>query len=234
MSVDESGFRRFLHALKEGRSGQCAAMVEHYLNRNLPVIDIYEHLFRPALYEIGELWAAERLPATTEHMVTGIIDTLMQEMQPRIMPAERKQLGAVVAAVEGETHQIGARMAADVFTMAGWRVRFLGTAPRTHELLRLIANIEPHFLCLSITVPGYGDALGAALDRLGGRFPELRVVIGGQGLVDGGPAIAQAFPRVIYIDTLKSLQSCIRRFEAGDQSEDPSPPSPTPSPRPPG
>lgn len=216
MPVDESGFRRFLQALIEGRRGQCAAMVEHYLNRNLPVIEIYEQLFRPALYQIGDLWAAERLPAATEHMVTGIIDTLMKEMQPRITPAEHKQPGAVIAAVEGEAHQIGARMAADVFTMAGWRVRFLATLPSAHELRRLIADLKPHLLCLSITIPGYEDALGATLDMLGGRFPDLMVVIGGQGLVDSGPAIAEAFPRAVYIDTLKNLQICIRRFEAGE------------------
>jgi methanogenic corrinoid protein MtbC1 len=191
-------------------------MVAHYLNRNLPVIEIYEQLFQPALYQIGDLWAAERLPSATEHMVTGIIDTLMKEMQPRITPTEHKQLGVVVAAVEGEAHQIPARMVADVFTMAGWRVRFLGTPPRADELLRLITDLKPHLLALSLTVPGHEHALGAILDRLGGRFPDLRVVIGGQGLVDGGPAIGHAFPRVVYIDTLKSLQNCIRRFEAGE------------------
>jgi methanogenic corrinoid protein MtbC1 len=216
MPVDESGFRRFLQALMEGRGGQCAAMVAHYLNRNLPVIEIYEQLFQPALYQIGDLWAAERLSTATEHMVTGIIDTLMKEMQPRITPAVRKQLGAVVAAVAGEAHQIPARMAADVFTMAGWRVRFLGTLPRAHELRRLIADKKPHLLGLSLTLPGYEDALGATLDMLGGRFPDLMIVIGGQGLVDGGPAIAQAFPRVVYIDTLKKLQNYIMRFEAGE------------------
>lgn len=224
MSVDESGLNRFIEALIDGRRGRCSAMVEHYLSRNTSVVDIYQHLFQPALYTIGDLWAAERLSAAGEHVITGIIEGLMDEVSPRLVPSERKQLKAVVSAVEDEPHQIAARMASDVFTLNGWHNHYLGAYTSISELIRVIREAQPHMVAFSVSLGSHLDSLAAALDGLGSKSPGLTVVVGGQALQGGGDDILRGFPNATHIPNLDSLQTFISRYEAGVYAQKRKPP----------
>ena len=127
MRIDELGLNRFIEGLVAGQAGLCAAMLDHYLSRQTPVIDLYKYLFQPALYRIGELWKQNQISVSTEHMATAIIEGLMSELYPRLLTAPRRSLKAVIAFIEGELHQVGGKMVADVFVMNGWDVHYLGT-----------------------------------------------------------------------------------------------------------
>jgi methanogenic corrinoid protein MtbC1 len=215
MSVDDSGLNRFIEALVDGRRGRCAAMVEHYLNRKTSVVDIYQRLFKPALYTIGDLWASDRLSTASEHVITGIIEGLMDEINPRLVPTERKQMRAVVAAVESERHRIGARMATDVFTINGWHTHYLGAYTSVDELVRIVKEAQPHMVGLSVCMSSHLESLWIALDVLGGKFQNLIVVVGGQALRSDEGVLLRGFPNANPIPDLDALQTFIQRFEAG-------------------
>ena len=52
---------------------------------------------------------------------------VMAQLFPVIFDSDRQPLGRVISAcVAGELHEIGARMVADLFEMAGWDTTFLG------------------------------------------------------------------------------------------------------------
>jgi methanogenic corrinoid protein MtbC1 len=212
MRIDELGLNRFVEGLVAGQQGRCAAMLDHYLSRQTPVIDLYQHLFHPALYRIGELWEQGQISVATEHMATAIIEGLMSELYPRLLTTPRRSLKAVVAFIEGELHQVGAKMAADVFVMNGWDVHYLGTNTPTSELVRMVAVQKPHVVALSLSTPAHLPQLAQTLDLLRSRYPRLTLLVGGQGFSKQGVDIIAKFPNVRLIESLNQLNQFAARF----------------------
>ena len=91
MRIDESGLNRFIEALVAGQRGGCAAILDHYLKKQTPILEIYEHLFQPALYRIGDLWEANRISVASEHMATAIVElqTLQTAYETSLATAAR-------------------------------------------------------------------------------------------------------------------------------------------------
>lgn len=216
MRIDELGLNRFCEALMAGQRGRCAAMLDHYISRRTPVLDLYEQLFQPALYRIGELWETNQISVATEHMATAIVEGLMNELYPRLLPRQRRALRAVIASVEGELHQVGAKMVADIFEMNGWDAHYLGANMPLSELLRMIQQVQPHVVGLSLSVYFHMNLLVKALDVLHSRFPKLILLVGGQGFSRGGAAIIDKFPNARLIDSLHQLNEFAAQYTPED------------------
>lgn len=104
--------------------------------------DIYMDILQEALYEIGRLWEGNRITVADEHMGTAITQYVMSNLYQH-MKMEERQLGrAVITGVQGELHQVGANMVADVMDADGWDVMFLGT------------NIPPEWVLKSVRQHG--------------------------------------------------------------------------------
>jgi MerR family transcriptional regulator, light-induced transcriptional regulator len=212
MRIDELGLNRFIEGLVAGQAGLCAAMLDHYLSRQTPVIDLYKYLFQPALYRIGELWKQNQISVSTEHMATAIIEGLMSELYPRLLTAPRRSLKAVIAFIEGELHQVGGKMVADVFVMNGWDVHYLGTNTPTSELVRMVAVQKPHVMGLSLSTHAHLPQLAKTLDLLHSRYPRLPLLVGGQGFSGAGADMIANFPNTRLIESLDQLNQFAADF----------------------
>lgn len=130
-----------------------------------------------------------------EHLATAIVEVLLNRLYPRVSSPERNGRRVVIGSVEGELHQVGAKMACDVFEHCGWEALYLGADTPTYELLRTVHDLKPDAVGLSLSIASHLDKLQAALHLLRAAFPTLPLYIGGQGLrnLDGqvvnGPAV---------------------------------------------
>ena len=205
------GFERFLGSLIHGDEPACALMIEQKLDSRISVLDLYQELFQPALYRIGDLWAANRLSVATEHMATAITEGLMNSLYPRLVSRNRCGRRVVMAPVEGELHQVGAKMAADVFEMHGWDCLFLGGGQPTDRLLSEMQDVKPDMLGLSFSVFYHRDILQRMLTRIRMDYPDLPILVGGQGLSMGGTELEEAF-EVTCVSNLDELDALIARI----------------------
>ena len=221
MRIDELGLDRFIEALVAGQRGGCAAMLDHYLKRKTTILDIYQLLFQPALYRIGELWEDNRISVATEHMATAIVEGLMNELFPQLIRTPRKPLKAVISSVEGELHQVGGKMVADVFEMNGWDARYLGASTPLRELLRMTTDIQPQVIGLSLSVYSHMNLLVQALDVLQSRHPGVPVIVGGQGFRWSALENIKHFPNATHIGSLDDLNEFIQGYGENDISPQP-------------
>jgi methanogenic corrinoid protein MtbC1 len=86
-----------------------------------------------------------------------------------------------MACVEGELHDVGARICADVLDLHGFDVRFLGANVPTDCLLSFVEHTRPHLVALSVTLPTHLPAARAALAALRART-EAPLAVGGRAL----------------------------------------------------
>lgn len=197
-------YPEFLTALLNGNRRRSEALAEQALAAGVPVLTIYQRLFQRALYDVGEEWAQNRISVGVEHLATAIVEGLLNHLYPRISSPDRNGRRVIISSVEGELHQVGAKMACDVFEHYGWEALYLGADTPTHELLRTVHDLRPDAVGLSLSMAGHLMKLQAALDLLRAAFPTLPLYIGGQGLRGlGGQVVSD--PAVHYFADLDSL-----------------------------
>jgi len=116
------------------------------------VVDLYIEALQPAMYRIGKLWEETSITVATEHMATAITQYVIARLYPLIELAPGSRGKIVVTGVEGEFHQIGANMIADVLEASGWDVRFLGTNTPFAGVLDAVEEHQAEILGISATV----------------------------------------------------------------------------------
>jgi methanogenic corrinoid protein MtbC1 len=178
----------FLAAQLAGdRQAALRVLVEEGLGRGLSLPDLHLKVIQPAQYEIGRLWQENRITVAREHLATAIAQLGLAHLYrhlPRDPPNGRKVL---LACVEGELHEVGARMASDFLEMAGFDVTFLGANVPTDSLVRMVGELRPDLVALSVSITYHLPALRGAVAALREATPKLPILVGGGAFTWGLP-----------------------------------------------
>ena len=205
-------YPEFLATLLAGDRRQCETLTEQAVGAGVPILAIYQELYQRALYQVGEDWECNRISVGIEHLATAIIEGLLNRLYPQVIAQRRAGRRIVIGSVEGELHQVGAKMACDVFEMHGWDSLYLGADTPTSELLRTLRELCPDAVGLSLSVNFHVSTMVAAIKAIRAAFPDLPIVIGGQGLREVGRTRMSTLvsdPKVRYAADLDGLELVI-------------------------
>ena len=171
----------FLQAILRGQRQAACNIVTEAARAGHPVVDVYVGVLQESLYEVGRLWEGNRITVATEHMATAIVQFVLAQLYPLIPTPPEKRGNAVITGVEGESHQVGANMVADVLEAGGWNVRFLGTNVPHAGVLRAIEEHQADLVGISATMlfnlPKVRRLVSDVREKFAGRPP--RILIGG-------------------------------------------------------
>ncbi|MBD0330138.1 MAG: cobalamin B12-binding domain-containing protein [Thermoleophilia bacterium] len=158
--------KAYVAAIVAGRPAIARATVERAVEEGMPVAEAYVGVLQPALYEIGDLWAAGRVSVAQEHLATATTQVLAARLAARLPRAERGSGTVVVAASEGELHALGTRFVAELLEAAGWTVLELGASTPVLDLVTLVARERPRAVGLSTSLTTNLRAAEEAFARL--------------------------------------------------------------------
>ena len=181
-------------ALEAGRQSEAQLVVREALDAGLSPEVVYDEIIALAMHEIGRKWERGELNVAQEHLATSIsqgLIALVAELH-RVEDARRRE-EVVLAAVEGERHVMGLRMAGDLLQAAGFQVIFLGEDVPTDDLLDFLTDRSVALCALSATMPHTRDRLASTIRLLNDLLPRTRVLVGGQAagrLAPLGPTTA--------------------------------------------
>ena len=194
--------RRMLTALRAGDEVEAVGIARTLSKEGTAITDLIQHVFVPALYQIGQEWHDGALSISVEHRASAIVERLLGELAPN--PRGRRRGSAVVVAVEGDRHSLPTAMAAVALREDQWRVHHLGADLPADEIIQFCAEHDVDIAVLTVTTPNVQplvDRTAAAL-----RADGVPTVVGGPGrtLDDlrveardalagaaGGPAVAR-------------------------------------------
>jgi methanogenic corrinoid protein MtbC1 len=172
--------QRYLAAQLAGdRREALRLLVDEGLLRGIPLQDIHLKVIQSAQYEIGRLWQENRISVAQEHLATAISQLALSHLYRHLPRDPSNGKVVMLACVEGELHEVGARVASDFLEMAGFDVRFLGANVPTSHLVRMVREQTPHLLALSITMTYHLPALRTALEQVRAAAPKLPIAVGG-------------------------------------------------------
>ena len=138
--------------------------------------------------EIGRLWELNQVSIAQEHLATAIAQLALAQLYGHGELAPPVGWTVLLACVEGEMHDFGPRIAADVLEAEGYDVRFLGANVPTHSLVELACRMRPDAICLSATMVFHLPALRQAVAALREALPEVHLLAGGWAVEQLGHA----------------------------------------------
>ena len=200
--------RAYGENLRVGDPHGAAVVIDDALADGLSSVEIQSRVIAPAMWEIGELWERGGLTVAEEHLATAVSHHVLTRLYPGLLnQVQRRGDTIVVAAVHGEHHVLGLRMAADVLEGAGFDVRFLGADLPASSLLAWVSEHRPAAVALGVTMPQGAAALGQELQALHDYDPEIHLIVGGQGV----PAVLHERAGVFYASDTERLLEYVNR-----------------------
>jgi methanogenic corrinoid protein MtbC1 len=166
---------RYVAAQLAGDRRAALHIVDDGLAQGLSAAELQLQVVQPAQYEIGRLWQDNRITVAQEHLATAISQLVLAHLYRHLRREESNGRRVVVACVEGELHDMGARVAADHLEMSGYDVHYLGANVPTDDLVDMVRADPPDLLALSASMPAHLPAIKEAVSRVceatGNRVP---------------------------------------------------------------
>jgi methanogenic corrinoid protein MtbC1 len=172
---------RFVNAQLRGDSREALMLVEEGARTGLTVAEILVDIIQEAQYEVGRRWEDCQASVGEEHMATAIAQLAIALLQPMTMRPYRDLV--VVGCVEGERHELGARIVANLLERDGYAICYVGCDLPTESLLEIVALRRPRVIALSVSLASNLAVARRAVTRLRARFGhEPVIVLGGQAV----------------------------------------------------
>jgi MerR family transcriptional regulator, light-induced transcriptional regulator len=172
---------QYFEALRRGERHLASLLVLEAVAAGTPVQEIYLHVFQSAQYEIGRLWQTNRITVAQEHYCTAATQLIMSQLYPHIFATAKNGRTLVATCVAGDLHEIGVRMVADFFEMAGWNTFYLGANVPHASVIATIVERRADVLAVSATISYHVEAVRELIravrhDPVGGQ---VKILAGG-------------------------------------------------------
>lgn len=198
----------FADALVRGDEPLASEAISQAIELDFDEGEIDEHIVAPALRMVGDLWAGGQLGIADEHLATEISLRVIALQREAFRVARRRAANRVLfAAVEGEHHVVGLRMAASLALHAGFDVRMLGPDLPLPALLAAIGRHEPRVVGLSATMPGSAARLVEAVETIDAAAPDV-------GMLVGGAAVDRRFELLPGVTVCRHVTDLVGQVEA--------------------
>lgn len=169
-----------LELLLERRRDDAERVLLDLLTGGMPLGSMYKNIIEPCQREVGRLWQLNRITVAHEHYSTEAMRHIMTRLTTTAIRMPQRGRRLIAASVEGELHDIGARMIADMLEVNGWEVFFLGANTPGGAIFQLTALTNANVVALSATMPFNLSRVREASTAIHSVVPKASIIVGGQ------------------------------------------------------
>ncbi len=182
MSDAALSLRRVLsdHITSRDRAGATSAALDAVRTGAIAIPELYD-LLAGYLVDIGAGWQTGETEVWEEHYATATVRTIVEACQPLVVDRAAAPIGltVVLATPPDEYHDLGLRMLADRFTLAGWKAQLLGANVPVEELIAAVTELDADGVVISVYTHFHRIALREYVDALRAARPGLHIWVGG-------------------------------------------------------
>ena len=171
----------YFRALLRGDRQTASRLVLQAVESGTPVKEIYLHVFQPAQHELGRLWQFNRISVAEEHYATAATQLIMSQLYPQVFSSDKVGRTVVAACVSGDLHELGVRMVADFFEMAGWDSYYTGASSPMSAVLHAVVARRADVLAISATMNHHVEDVRSLIGFIRGHVEceSVKVIVGG-------------------------------------------------------
>ena len=205
--------KKLLEFLLEGNKSKSFNYIlklkEHgWHNRN-----IYNHIFIPVLWKIGDLWESGELSVGEEHFISNTILESIYYLQSVDSLKKEKSEKILMATVEQEEHMIALKIMDNILIEEGYDTYFLGDKTSSKHLVETIKLQEPRIIVISITLESLRPNLEkmVRMVRKSNSLKRVKIIVVGQGIKNKSEMI-YAFGADAYGETFEDVLDIIKKW----------------------
>lgn len=173
---------KYLVSILEGdRLAASTLVVNAVRNGMLSVPEAYLDVLEPVQHELGRMWHMNELTVAEEHAATQTTMMVISQLYPYIKRQPRHGKSMLACCVAGNSHDLGMRIVADYFEMAGWRSVYLGADVPSEDVAIAVEHFNVQIVCLSASMLTHLNAVEEAIAaiRAHPRARGVKVLVGG-------------------------------------------------------
>jgi methanogenic corrinoid protein MtbC1 len=169
---------------KSGAVGLALSAVE---SGGIDVPTLYRDVLTPLMVDVGSCWQCGATSVWEEHLASATVRTIVEALYPTVRrladaaPSARKSV--LLACPPDEAHDLGLRMLADRFDMAGWTTFYLGPDTPAAEIAAATHTLAVELVVLTSSTHFHRLRVRSLLDQMHAAMPGVRVVVGGPAFV---------------------------------------------------
>lgn len=203
------------HLAREDKPRCVELALSKLADGEIDVVTLYNEILTPALN--APHYSAEEgaVRIWEEHVRTSIVRTILENAYPFIQRQKKARNGSaprksvIIVCPTEEFHEIGARMVADFFELAGFDATFVGANTPQEEILEAIGVLKPTYVAVSVTntyslVPArrvLGQLRGLR-EQLGAGF---QIIVGGNAF-QKNPGLVQEMSADLHLSTYEDIR----------------------------
>ncbi|MBM7604267.1 methanogenic corrinoid protein MtbC1 [Metabacillus crassostreae] len=154
------------------------------VNRDEGRTELFEELITKSLQLIGYLWETDQITVADEHLATSTCEYILARFH-NYMKREQKirqfsEKKALFLCLENEQHDIGLKMASQLFEEYGWKTRLLGANLPLEYALKSARHWKPHVIGLSFSIWYHAEILANYIQELEELPHKPIVIVGGR------------------------------------------------------
>jgi methanogenic corrinoid protein MtbC1 len=165
---------------------------------------LYRDVLLRILADTGEAWHRGETSIWEEHLASATVRTIVEIVYPGVLKAKAEIAPAgrsvLLACPPEEAHDLGLRMVADRFDMAGWTTYFLGPDTPVEEIAAAARGLGVDAVVMSSSTHFHRLAVRHAVDALKKDLPDTDVWVGGPAFV--GAATGWLQQEILDLDEL--------------------------------
>ena len=158
---------------------------------DLPLSVLFDDFIFGLMYEVGQAWRAGTLRVASEHLISQVVIQSLFELGARRDPRTPDDAPvpptAVVGAMEGDQHHIGALCIRVILERMGWRVIYLGPDVPVEEFSGTQLDQGASLVCVSFSPPHNAADIRRAVRILGQFYRSEKpfaLAVGGAGVLE--------------------------------------------------
>ena len=150
---------------------------------------LYRDVLTHILADTGAAWQTGKTAIWEEHLASSTVRTIVEILYPGVLKAKAAAppsgRSVLLACPPQEGHDLGLRMVADRFDMAGWTTFFLGPDTPVGEIADAARRLGVDSVVMSSSTHFHRLAVRHSVDELKKQLPGVDIWV-------GGPAFAGA------------------------------------------
>ena len=182
----------------------------------IDILTLYRDILSPGLNNMFCNVDEKEICVWREHVRSSIVRTIIECAYPYVIKErekrgiKRKNQSAIVVCPQEEYHEIGARMAADFYTLLGFDTVFVGANTPKEDFVSAINVLKPKYVVISVT--NYYNIVNAerAIKKLRQKANyDLRIIVGGYAF-KSNKEVYKKIGADYLLDTFEEIEEFIK------------------------
>lgn len=186
------------------------------------MIQFYDNLLKPVMYDIGQQWAEGKLDVATEHVCVNTASALIKVIDKSrlVRSTNRRYMGTIfICTPNGEQHNLACNIMESVLIYKGYKVYNASPSLPADSVINSLKNFIPDAILISITLTDHLQTTRNLIRKIRAQLPYLPIFVGGIAInhPNNSPEYNTAYTYVIkdmlLADAIKLIRSTILQIQ---------------------